>query len=266
MNRSLVAALVLLAAGVAGCLGADDPSTEPAASQEAAPAPAPTPSEPTHWKAGNCTAVSLVWTPPREDLEPLVGPWTPAEGPVPGRGIFVLFASQCPRSGVGGNASGPDRVGAAVVPVEEPARGPGAPEDAGWISLPQVVAPEGPVYGLFEGHAFPTTRGDVAVDVQRTDAGGQASMTYETPNGTVEARTTFDGSGTVLEDQTALVTPSRDPLGVAVGPEERTRYTGDGLVRSQGETWVSRLDLSPTPVSVAVDLDFSWDFGFRLER
>lgn len=257
-------AVMLVAAALAGCLGAEEAPPETASSPAADPSAAADASTPTHWKASNCTGVSLVWTPPQEDLDPLVGPWTPAEGPVPDHGVFVLFAVECPGSSVAGNATGPVRTGAAIVPIEAPADGPEAPDEAGWIAIPGTVAPEGPVHGLWEDHAFPMKQGDVAVDVQREDGGGRATMTYETPNGTVAAEATFDGAAEDEAFTTAIVTPSRDPTGVALGPEERTRYTGSGLVRSAGETWASRLDLAPTPFSVAVDTDFSWDFGFRV--
>lgn len=275
MRSVLLVTAAVLAAALAGCLGADEAPPETASTPEADPStapdatapdpPTPDPSTPTRWQAQACTGISLVWTPPAEDLDPLVGPWTPAEGPVPGRGVFVLFAVECPDSTVAGNATGPVRTGAAIVPIQAPADGPDAPDDTGWIAIPETVAPEGPVHGLWEDHAFPMRQGDVSVDVQRGDGGGQASMTYETPNGTVEAQATFDGAAEDEAFTTAIVTPARDPTGVAVGPEERTRYTGDGLVSAEGETWVSRLDLAPSPFSVAVDTDFSWDFGFRVE-
>lgn len=247
-----------LSIGAAGCLTPADPGPGPS-----------TPSEPTdaarataRWTAADCTGVSLVWTPSLDALDGAVGPWTPAEGPLPGRGVFVLFAFECPDTLIDGNATGPVSGGAAIVPIETPDRTHGIEAD-GWAALPEHVG-DPAVAELFDDHGFAVPDGEASVTVDATAAGRRARMTYATSNGTVAADGVVDAQAEARDLDNALVADHAEPFSVFHGPESMERRSGQAVVEASGETWVSRLDLEPVPFRLAVDTAFGWDFTFEL--
>lgn len=254
--RELPLVVVLVAAGLAGCIGAEDPGS--ARSDDDPPPPAEATAR---WIARDCTGVSLVWTPPLEALGEVAGPWTPAEGPVPDRGVFVLFAVECPDTHIDGNATGPVSGGAAIVRIETPETTHGIAGD-GWSAVPEHVG-DPPIAELFDEHGFTVPKGSASVGVDRSPAGWGAQMTYTTPNGTIAADGGVDPRSEARDVRGALVADHADPFSVFYGPETMTRRTGQAAVEASGDTWVSRLDLEPTPFSYAVDSDFSWDFTFE---
>lgn len=257
MNRSLLLAVALLAAGLAGCLTATDPASGPSPGPDGLAADDAT----ARWTSQDCTGVSLVWTPPLDALDEVAGPWTPAEGPVPERGVFVLFAVECPDTVIDGNATGPVSGGAAIVRIETPETTHGIEGD-GWSAVPEHVG-DPPIAELFETHGFTVPEGSASVDVTRSPAGWRAQMTYTTPNGTVSADGGVDPQAEERDVEGALVADHADPFSVFHGPETMERRTGHAVVESSGETWVSRLDLEPVPFSYAVDSAFGWDFTFE---
>lgn len=257
MRAAPLVVVVLVATGLAGCLGATDP---PAAPSQRADGP-PVGEVTARWTSSDCTGVSLVWTPPLEALEEVAGPWTPAEGPLPDRGVFVLFAVECPDTVIDGNATGTVSGGAAIVRIETPEATHGIEAD-GWSAVPEHVG-DPAVSQLFRDHGFTVPEGEASVSLERSPAGWRAQMTYATANGTVAADGGVDPQAEERDVEGALVADHADPFSVFHGPESMERRTGHAVVDSSGETWVSRLDLEATPFSYAVDTDFSWDFTFE---
>lgn len=241
-----IALLVVLSVALAGCLslGTGDDASPTA-----------------RWTSSGCAGASLVWTPSIEDLDAIVGPWQPAEGPVSGRGVFVLFAFECPDTRIDGEATGPVSGGAAIVPVETPNATHGIETD-GWAAIPEHVG-DAPVAELFETHGFTVPDGDASVAIDRSPLGWRVRMTYNASDGQVAADGGVDPNATPEELRNALVADHAEPFSVFHGPEQRTRRTGQATVQASGETWVSRLGLEPTPFSYAVDTKFGWDFTFE---
>lgn len=242
-----IALVVVLALALAGCLSLG--SGQDAASTA-------------RWSSSDCSGASLVWTPSIDDLDPVVGPWQPAEGPVPDRGVFVLFAFECPDTRIDGDATGPVSGGAAIVPVETPNATHGIEADDGWAAIPEHVG-DPAVAELFDAHGFTVPDGDASVRIDRSPLGWRVRMTYNTSDGEVAADGGVDPDQTHEEPSGAFVADHDDPFSVFHGPEQRTRRTGGATVQASGDTWVSRLDLEPTPFSYAVDTAFRWDFTFE---
>lgn len=245
MHRPIALATVL-AVVLAGCLSLGTGDEGPRTSR---------------WTSSDCAGASLVWTPPIDALVEVVGPWQPAEGPVSGRGVFVLFAFECPDTEIDGEATGPVSGGAAIVPVETPNATHGIEAD-GWAAIPEHVG-DAPVAELFSTHGFTVPEGEASVAIDRSPLGWRVRMTYNTSEGEVAADGGVDPNASDEELDNALVADHADPFSVFHGPEQRTRRTGQATVQASGTTWVSRLGLEPTPFSYAVDTEFGWDFTFE---
>lgn len=258
--------LLLAAPALAGCLGATDGPSAPGGDGDGNGDGPPVKDR---WTATGCTGVSLVWTPPLAALDDVAGPhFTPAEGPVPGRGVFVLFTVECPDTEVNGNATGPQSGGAAIVRVRTPTGNAthNVTVADGWSAVPETVwSDSGPVFGLWARHGFAPVAGETSVEVTTSVTGAAlVAMTYATPTGRVEATAALGGAPEERSIEGALATTDPATFGVFFGPESMTRTTGPlaTVTVDRGETWLDRLDLPPTPFMAALDEGFAWDFTF----
>ncbi len=216
----------------------------------------------TSWRASGCEAVSLVWNPPLSSLEAFTGPWEPAEGPLPGRGIFVLFAYRCPRAALDGLAIGPPSGAAAIIPIQEPDDERNVTARTGWSAIPEWVGAAGSsVFEAFAEHGFNVVPGSGSVSSSDALAGTQVRMVVETEAGRLEATSLITGSSQARDVQGGLVSTNEETFGVFSGPESMQRQTsGQAVVRTSGTTWVERLGLEAAPQSVAYDTQMQWDF------
>lgn len=220
------------------------------------------------WRASNCQAGSLYWTPSLEDLDEVVGPnYDPAPGPLPDRGLFWIFAFDCRSSGVDGLRISPPSGAAALVAIQEPdnTRNVSAPD--GWIAVPTWYGTaSSPVSEVFEEHGFEHTDAQVGLGSTSTLLGDQVRFTIETANGSLEATMTVTGSATERSMEGALVGTDPDTFSVFSGPEEmQRREDGTATVQTQGTTWVERLNLDPSPYGIAYDTNMAWNFTFEHE-
>lgn len=203
--------------------------------------------------ATECRGISLFWTPPLSALQEASEPWTPAPGPLPDRGLFWLFAFECPNGAVDGLSVPPPSGAGALILVEEPEdpRNVSAPD--GWIAVPQWIGDEqSKVTRAFDRHGFTTASGSGSVGVQDVLAGTQVRMVVETSEGRLEASSVVSGEAEQREVHGALLATNEERFGVFSGPEEmERRTTGSAVVQTSGTTWVERLDLEPSPYQVA---------------
>lgn len=248
-------------AGVIQTLDTGGAGGGPTSGEEiAGPKPQP---ERSSFAAEGCRAMSLYWTPPLDALDEVVGPhWTPAEGPVSGRGLFWLFAYECPTTIVDGLKRGASSGAAAIVAIEEPQDPRNVSDVGGWAAIPEWIGPKGSATtGIFREHRFNVTFGSGAVGVQSTPLGQQVRMVIDTPDGTLEASAAMTGQPQQREVEGALVGTRPSTFSVFTGPETMQRQTtGSAVVQTTGTTWVERLNLEPSPYRVAYDTQMSWDF------
>lgn len=238
------------------------------ASQDGEVSDAPAPIGKSVWRASSCEAASLYWTPSMEALDEVVGPHlTPSEGPVPGSGLFWLFAYSCDRASVDGLSVPPPSGAAALVAVEEPddTRNVSAPD--GWTAVPTWYAPaDSRVSEVFTDHEFNHTPARATVQSSSTPLNDQVRMTIDAPQGTLSADMTVSGTPEERVVEGGLVGTSEETFSVFSGEERMDRrQDGTATVDTQGTTWVERLGLEPTPYQIAYDTQMSWNFTFQHE-
>lgn len=220
------------------------------------------------WRASSCEAGSVYWTPSLGDLDEVVGPHlTPAEGPLPDRGLFWLFVFECSSSAVDGLRVTPPSGGAALVAVEEPEDTHNVTAPDGWAAVPTWYgSPDSRVTGIFQKHEFHHTPAQTALGSSSTPLSDQVRLQIDAPEGTFQADLTLTGDARERVVDGALVGTDEDTFSVFSG-EERMQRRSDGTARIQttGTTWVERLDLDPTPFSISYDTQMAWNFTFQHE-
>lgn len=222
------------------------------------------------WRATNCEAASLFWTPELSVLEEVVGPnYEPSPGPSPqpNTGLFWLFTFECGHASVNGLRVSPPSGGAALVAVQEPddTRNVSAPD--GWAAIPSWYGPEhSRVSDVVAEHGFNLTPAQTALGSSSSPLGDQVRMVIDSPTGHLEASVTVTGSTTQRTVQGALVGTDPDLFSVAYGPERMTRRSnGTATVETRGTTWVERLNLAANPYAIAYDTQMSWNFTLEDE-
>lgn len=215
------------------------------------------------WRAEGCDVAWAAWTPALAALAPLVGEhWVPSEGPVPGRGVFVLLAYTCPGFELNGRISGTTSGGLAVVRIAEPDVATNASSPDGWSAAIEWTG-DPVLTDMVARHGFVTVPGTGSVDVNPSPLGPQVRFVHATDEGRVTAQGTFAGTGNDQEVHAAFVSTDPTVLGVYTGPESMRRFTsGSFVVASSGETWVSRLGLEAVPFASGYDASFAFDFTF----
>lgn len=215
------------------------------------------------FSASGCQAFSAFWSPDVATLEPVVGPhWTPAEPTAPSRGLFWLFAYECPETSVNGLRQGGSNGAAALVAIETPSdeRNVSAPD--GWVAVPEWIgAAEAKSTEIMAKHGFNVTRGSGSVGVIESPLGDQVRAVIDTPDGSVEITSMVGGPAESRSVDGALVGVHPDTFSVFTGPEQMERRTaGQATVQTTGQTWVDTLGLEPVPSQVAYDTEMSWAF------
>ncbi|MGH8320679.1 MAG: hypothetical protein ACRESX_04780 [Gammaproteobacteria bacterium] len=232
--------------------------------------PAASAAQAEHWittSKNPCEGLTIGWTPPLAALQKVIGPrWQPAQGPVKGHGILLLFATSCPQSHIGKHASGPFTIGAVIIPVQTPKDTHGIQQsnEHGWAVVPDAFGPaSGPVMQLFKRHGFAVTDAKVTLVIHKTAKGSKASMSFVTAQGHIEVCALVSGTAKRFDIISALAGTSGSVFSLFTGPESASRQAqGTAIVTSQGDTWVSRLGLDAKPRIVTLDQGFIWSFRF----
>lgn len=220
------------------------------------------------WRARRsdaCAGLTVRWGVPLEKLGDLVGPlWRPTAGQ-DGRGRLSLFGVRCDNSMLEGVATGPFQLAALLTGVES---APGVPEIfpvPPGAAVPAVVGAGGHgIVEFFRRHHFAVFEGDIELHVEATPDAARAGLRVVLPAGRITvlahlepALEPFEASGT------ALMATGEGVVAGFSGPESAARRsTGSATVTASGDTWISRLDLGPTPDSLALDTDLVWGFTF----
>lgn len=228
---------------------------------------APSPIGKSVWRASSCEALTLTWAPPLEDLGEITGPHTPAEGPLPGRGEFQLVVFDCRQGSLDGLSISPPTGGSALVAVEEPENPRNVTASDGWMAVAsQYGSPDSRLADVFEEHGFDYVDAHAAVSSTSTPLGDQVGITLDPPGGYLEATVTVTGSASERSAEQAFVGTDEDTFSVFAGEEGSDRRSqGAATVTTQGTTWVERLGLAPSPVSVAYDTNRGWNVTFQHE-
>lgn len=215
-----------------------------------------------------CTGFTVGWHPALDALQEVVGShWIPAEGPSPGRGVFLLFSVSCESSTIDGRETGPFTLGAAIIRTEPPPDRRRGRSATSWAALPDLFGRAGdPVYELFRRHGFVTSEGDVSLAVSEGGAEQLASFSIQTSEGRVEGSATIEPEATSFGVTTAIVGTDSELFSLFTGPESGVRQPGAGAtVRSTGNSWLALLGLEESPPLVALDREFIWEFTFSNE-
>ncbi|MGH8307124.1 MAG: hypothetical protein ACRER0_02535 [Gammaproteobacteria bacterium] len=232
--------------------------------------PAASAAQAEHWittSKNPCEGLTIGWTPPLAALQKVIGPrWQPAQGPVKGHGILLLFATSCPQSHIGKHATGPYTIGAVIIPVQTPkdTRGIRQSNSHGWAVIPDAFGPaSGPVMQLFKHHGFAVTDAKVTLVIHKTAKGNQASMSFATAQGRIEVRAMVSGSAKRFDIVSALAGNDPSRFSLFTGQESYSRQEqGTAVVTAHGDTWVSHLGLDTKPRLVTLDQAFIWSFRF----
>jgi hypothetical protein len=213
---------------------------------EVAPTGPPAAPDQTRWIAEDCTAMTLVWDVPPEDLEEHVQPWTPAT--FAGDGEFRLTAWTCGSNSVNGSDEGAQSGAAAVVAVEEPANPRNVSADT-WYATPELVGgASDAVPAAFAGTGFPVTNGSASVSVDDTPLARGAEMAIDSGDGQVTANAVLSGDASEVEERSATLAPGNETFAVAYGLDAGDRQEAtQAVVQSEGETWVDELGLAEEP-------------------
>ncbi len=211
------------------------------------------------WTAEGCLSAKVAWEIPGDQASEHAEPWAPQD---PAR--FVLWAYECETSVVSGIAApSPISGGAAWIEVEAPEGNTTANRtDGTYYAQPEVfVGNQGELSQAFSEHGFEVTTADVSITDQDVIVGRVVTVSWSTGEGQIEARTTLSSSGQSTTHDLGLLAPIDATLGYQVGNLTATEVTtGTVTVTNDGETWYSRLGLSPTPDQVAIGQEASWDF------
>jgi STE24 endopeptidase len=227
--------------------------------------------QPEVWAVGEsnpCTGLTVGWNPPLEALQEVVGShWKPAEGPSPGKGVFLLFSVSCEESTIDGQETGPFTLAATIVRTEAPPEPRGGRGANSWAALPDNFGRAGePVFELFRRHGFVASEAQVSLSVQESGDGEEARFIIQTAEGRVEGAATFGPEASSFGLTTAIVGTDPELFSLFRGPESGMRQSdGSATVESSGITWVSRLGLAEEPPIVALDREFTWEFSFSSE-
>lgn len=218
-------------------------------------------------KHTSCTGLTVSWTPSLPDLQQLVGShWHPVQGPVPGHGILLLFATSCPQSHIGKKATGAFTMGAVIVPVETPKDTHGIRQSNGhgWAVVAEVFGPQNtPVIQLFKRHGFAVTNTQVKLTLHKGAKQMQPSMSFVTPEGHMTVHAQVTGPAKRFEIVSALTGNNPKLFSLFTGTESASRQEqGAAITTAGGKTLVSRFHLAQKPGKVTLDRDFTWSFRF----
>lgn len=211
------------------------------------------------WTAEGCLSAQVAWEIPADQASEHTGPWTPQD---PAR--VVLWAYECETSVVSGlTAPSPISGGAVWIEVEPPGENVTANRTDGTKhAQPEVfVDRQGDLSEAVSEHGFEITTADVSISQQDVIVGRVVTVSWTTDQGQIEARTTLSSSGQSTTHGLGLLAPIDGTLGYQIGNLTATEVTtGTVTVTNDGDTWYSRLGLSPTPDQAAIGQDASWDF------
>lgn len=212
------------------------------------------------WTAETCRQITAIWHPSQQALQAEIGPrWQPAQGPQAGQGVFGLTTYDCPRMAVSGLDEGATQGGMAWVLI----RAPEDPQNVTartWKATPELFTPgDGDLHEALTDHTFQATEATVEITTTDLLAGSRVQSTLTTSDGTVILNAIFTAQGaqrTVHEAHLGVDDRFAAINGTAQGT---TQETGQAAATSQGDTWVSRLNLATQPARVVLTEDLSWD-------
>jgi hypothetical protein len=214
-----------------------------------------------------CEGLTVSWTPTRANLQLMVGQhWTPAPGPVPGHGVLLLFAVDCPQSHIGNKPTGAFTIGAVIVPVEPPedTHGIKLTNGHGWAVITDVLGPEtSPVMQLFKRHGFAVTDAKVTLRMHKAKEDNEPTVSIVTQAGHMGVHAQVTGPAKRFDIVSALAGNDPTIFSLFTGTEAYSRQEqGVAIVTSGGETLASRLGLDAKPTKVMLDQSFIWTFKF----
>lgn len=211
------------------------------------------------WTTEGCLSAKVTWEIPADRASEHTEPWTAKD---PAR--VVLWAYECETSVVSGiAAASPVSGGAVWIEVEAPEGNVTANRtDGTYFAQPEVfVGRQGDLSDAATEHGFEVATADVSISEQDVIVGRVVTISWSTDEGQVEARTTLSSSGQSTTEGLGLLAPVEGTLGYQVGDLTATEVTtGTVTVTNDGDTWYSRLGLSPNPDQAAIGQDASWDF------
>lgn len=211
------------------------------------------------WTTEDCLTARLTWEIPGESASDHTEPWTPKDTT-----RATLWAYECETSVVSGlTQQGPISGGAIWIEVEAPAGNLTGNQTAEtYLAQPEVfVGRQGDLSDAVAEHGFEVTTGDVSIAETDLVAGRQVTVSWDTPDGQIEARTVLSSSGQEASLDVGLLAPIQNTFGYQVGQLSATEVTtGTVTVTSTGDTWYSKLGLSPTPDEAAIGQQGTWDF------
>lgn len=211
-----------------------------------------------------CIGLSAIWTPPLSALKALVKPWTPAQGPMKGHGVFVLFVTRCQQSAIDKRRTGPSIVGAALVAIKPPPGVTAAKARAAhWAAIVNVYGdPASDVVKLFARHGFAVTPARLELNAGRASLADTFSIV--TGGARIELRATFESKSAPMSHRTVMLGANGPGIGEVTGAESSIRQSnGNGTVAMSGDSLPVRLELAPKPDRVVLDTDFRWRFVFK---
>ncbi len=211
------------------------------------------------WTTESCLTARLTWEIPGESASEHTAPWVPKNTT-----RATLWAYECEASVVSGlTQQGPISGGAVWIEVQPPAGNLTGDQTAEtYLAQPEVfVGRESDLSEATAEHGFEVTTADVSIAETDLLVGRQVTISWNTDDGQIEARTVLSSSGQGATLDVGLLAPIEKTFGYQVGQLSATEVSaGTVTVTNQGDTWYSKLGLSPSPDEAVIGQQGSWGF------
>ncbi len=223
------------------------------------------PAAPVVWatdSAAPCVGLTVTFEADSARVAAMLGARWTAAGARNGRTPVSLFVAGCPRSTIGGTATGPVTTAAVIVGVRPANGGP-----ARAAAVPVVYGDSGdPVAELFRAFAFDVRGASLSMNTEFVGGGTRVRFSIVTPDGRLEATArAADTARTTATMNSRLVDTDPARASAFTGPEWRRRSAAAVAVRATGNTLLAQLGVTQMPTTALYDAGFGWRFTFRME-
>jgi len=214
------------------------------------------------------TGITFGWYVPDSTLQDLIGPYfSPKIVNEKGEGLLMFFVVKADNHGIGGEKSGKLTMAQLLVPV---IRMSGLNENDGYkientiVSPLTILAESKPLYSKLDELGFALVRGEIDFSIEESDDKIEVGSTITTQVGKTILKAWFEKLPVDSKSVTAVINPGSSKLKYFHGEESAQRFeNGRGLVKSEGNTFYSGLNLENRPYFITLDKAFTWDFYFE---
>lgn len=212
--------------------------------------------------------ITFGWYVPDSTLQDLIGPYySPKIVNEKGEGLLMFFVAKADNHRIGGEKSGKLTMAHLLVPV---IRMSGLKEDESnkieniLVSPLTILAESKPFYSKLDELGFALVRGNIDFSIEEVNDRIEVESTITTKVGKTILKAWFENSPVDIKSVTAVINTGSSRLKYFHGEESAQRFeNGRGLVKSEGNTFYSGLNLENRSYFITLDKAFVWDFYFE---